>query len=207
MWRKAEICARSGSGWTRSRPNVSGLALGTFMRVAAKAIAATRKATRTPSDTRPTIPIGDELMYVEPVYAKRATASEANFPILRYVLVSYRGGIGLGNTLQSALDAAKENVDEPGAGEPTDGPTGTPTGSPSATPTSSPTGEPGSVDALLERAQSEFLAADAALRDGDLAGYKEHIDKARDYVQQALALEGGGSPAASASASGPSPSP
>ena len=43
-----------------------------------------------------TVPLGDELMYVEPVYARRATASEANFPILRYVLVSYKGGVGLG---------------------------------------------------------------------------------------------------------------
>ena len=67
-----------------------------------------------------TVPLGDELMYVEPVYARRATASEANFPILRYVLVSYKGGVGLGTTLQSALETAIANVDEPDDGEPTD---------------------------------------------------------------------------------------
>ncbi len=57
-----------------------------------------------------TVPVGDELMYVEPVYARLSTASEANFPILRYVLVSYRGGVGIGTTLTEALDRAKANA-------------------------------------------------------------------------------------------------
>ena len=47
-----------------------------------------------------TVPVGDELMYVEPVYASLAGTSEANFPILRYVLVSYRDGVGIGAPLE-----------------------------------------------------------------------------------------------------------
>ena len=53
------------------------------------------------------------------------STSEANFPILRYVLVSYRGGVGIGTTLTSALDEAKANAAE--AEDPTDEPTDEPT--------------------------------------------------------------------------------
>jgi len=152
-----------------------------------------------------TVPLGDELMYVEPVYARRATNSEANFPILRYVLVSYKGGVGLDTTLQGALEIAISNVDEPGddgttdPGTPT--PTPTPTDDPTDDPTSSSTADPGSVEDLLAQAQEEFQLADEALTANDLAEYQEHIQKARELVQQALALEGGGA------SSSPSPSP
>ena len=158
-----------------------------------------------------TVPLGDELMYVEPVYARRATASEANFPILRYVLVSYKGGVGLGLTLQSALETAIANVDEPGGGEPTDSgsPSPTPTDTPTSEPTSTSTASPGSVGDLLDQAQQEFELADQALTDGDLSAYQEHIQKARELVQQALAAESGdsGSPSDEPSGSGATPSP
>jgi uncharacterized membrane protein (UPF0182 family) len=154
-----------------------------------------------------TVPVGDELMYVEPVYAKLATANEANFPILRYVLVFYKGGVGIGTTLSGAVADAQSGPET----EPTTPPTTGPSTSPSTGPSSSPssTAEPGSVQELLDEAQKEFLAADQALKDGDLASYQQHIKKAQDLVEQAIALESGGSPSAPASpsSSGPSPSP
>jgi uncharacterized membrane protein (UPF0182 family) len=142
-----------------------------------------------------TVPLGDELMYVEPVYARRATQSEANFPILRYVLVSYKGGVGLDTTLQGALEKAVANIDEPDDGEPSDTsePSPTPSGSPSSTPSSTSTASPGSVEALLDQAEQEFFAADQALAEGDLAEYQAHIKAARDLVKQALAAQQGGS--------------
>jgi uncharacterized protein len=158
-----------------------------------------------------TVPVGDELMYVEPVYAELATAGEANFPILRYVLVSYRGGVGIGTTLTEALDRAKENAGDSGeptgepTDEPTDEPTSTPTDDPTDTPSVDPTGEPGpdTVEGLLAEAEQEFELADQALQDGELGAYKEHIDNARDLVAQAIALENagasGGSPSTSPS--------
>jgi uncharacterized membrane protein (UPF0182 family) len=158
-----------------------------------------------------TVPLGDELMYVEPVYARRATASEANFPILRYVLVSYKGGVGLATTLQAALETAIANVDEPDSGEPTDtgSPSPTPTDEPTDEPTSTSTASPGSVEELLDQAQQEFELADQALTDGDLSAYQEHIQKARELVQQALAAESGGtaSPSDETSGSGATPTP
>jgi uncharacterized membrane protein (UPF0182 family) len=143
-----------------------------------------------------TVPLGDELMYVEPVYARRATVSQANFPILRYVLVSYRGGVGLGTTLQGALDTAIENSDQPGNGEPSD----------SGSPTPTPSAEPGTVADLLDQAETEFAAADAALSRGDFSAYGDHIKKARQFVREALDLENGGSSSPSSSPSGSSPS-
>ena len=87
-------------------------------------------------------------MYVEPVYARLSTASEANFPILRYVLVSYRGGVGIGTTLTEALDRAKANA---GAGdEPTDQPTDEPTDTPSGTPSDQPTDQPGDTISVVK---------------------------------------------------------
>src|SRR3954451_4844880 len=82
-----------------------------------------------------TVPVGDELLYVEPVYVRLATANEANFPILRNVLVSYKGGVGIGQSLETALNAALEDT-EPGGPSSSPSPSGTP--SPSGS-TSSPT--------------------------------------------------------------------
>ena len=41
-----------------------------------------------------TVPIGDQFMYVQPVYTRRA--GESNFPILRFVLTKYGDDIGIG---------------------------------------------------------------------------------------------------------------
>jgi uncharacterized protein len=159
-----------------------------------------------------TVPVGDELMYVEPVYVRLATTNAANFPILRYVLVSYQGDIGIGRSLSAALESALDNTDQPGD-EPSGGTTPTPT--PSGEPSDEPTGQPGSVRELLALAQQEFEAADQALSAGDLAEYQRHIQKAQDYVNQALGTEGsggdggggdgGGTPSASPSGASPTP--
>jgi uncharacterized membrane protein (UPF0182 family) len=155
-----------------------------------------------------TVPVGDELMYVEPVYSTLSSGSSATFPILRYVLVSYDDGVGIGGTLTEALSQARAN-----AGSPTQEPSGEPTGEPSGSPSSSPTGEPtdvpsGTVQELLDQAEKEFIAADRALSSGDLAEYQRHIRTARDLVNQALALEAGGTPTTTSSSapSGGSPS-
>jgi uncharacterized membrane protein (UPF0182 family) len=155
-----------------------------------------------------TVPIGDELMYVEPVYASRASSSTANYPILKYVLVSYKGGVGIDDTLAGALATAQQNAPNSPTSEPTDNPSGTP--SPSGSPTDGSSEPPsGSVRDLLDQAEQEFTKADTALSEGDLAGYQEHIKRARQLVQEALDKEGGpATPSSSPSPSaGASPSP
>src|SRR4029079_1080780 len=153
-----------------------------------------------------TVPVGDELMYVEPIYASLSTASESTFPILRYVLVSYRGGVGIDTTLTNALEKARANAED-SSGPDTGTPTPTPSDEPS--PTDTPTGHVSDdVAGLLAQAQEEFVLADQALSNGDLSEFQDHYDKARDLVAQAVALEGGnptGSPAPSGSSSSSSP--
>ena len=122
------------------------------------------------------------------------------------MLVSYRGGVGIDTNLTSALEKAKENADtsgeEPGTGTPSPSPTDEPL------PTQSPTAPvSGDVGELLAQAQEEFVLADQALSNGDLAEFQDHYDKARDLVAQAVALDEGGNPTGSPAPSGSSPSP
>jgi len=155
-----------------------------------------------------TIPIGDDLMYVEPVYASRTGQSTANYLILKYVLVYYQGGVGIDSNLADALtDAMGDATTSPGT------PSGSPSGSPS--PSTSPSGTPSSssspdsVAGLLQQAQDEFVAADKALKAGDLSAYQTHITNAQNFVTQALNLQGLGSssPASPSATSGPSATP
>jgi uncharacterized membrane protein (UPF0182 family) len=153
-----------------------------------------------------TVPVGDELMYVEPVYASLSSTSASTYPILRYVLVSYREGVGIANTLSQALSLAQQNAQSQ---NPTSEPSGTPTSPPSTSPSTSPSpsAEPGSVRQLLEQAEHEFALAQQAYDAGDLGGYQEHTNNARDLIQRAIGLENGGSPSSSPAPSGPSASP
>ena len=49
-----------------------------------------------------TLPVGEGLIYVQPVYASRGSA-EASYPELQFVIVSYGDEVGIGRTLEGAL--------------------------------------------------------------------------------------------------------
>ena len=135
-----------------------------------------------------TLPVGDGLLYVQPVYTLRQTG-EASYPVLRYVLASFGKEAGFGPTLNSALDdvlgtrGTENSLVEPG--EPGDpGPTDPEPPDPGG-------GEPGAsadVQALLEEADATFEEAEQALREGDFAAYGELEQEARDLLAQALEL-------------------
>jgi len=124
-----------------------------------------------------TLPIEDHLLYVQPIYTQR-TSGQGNFPVLRFIAVSFGDTVGVGVTLQEAIfnvlqiSGSTPPPEEPG--EPT--PPGEPTGTLSQ-----------QVLDLLERADSQFRQADEALAEGDLAGYAEHTKNAERLVNQALA--------------------
>jgi uncharacterized protein len=129
-----------------------------------------------------TIPIGDSILYVLPVYVRAAGASAV--PELELVLVVNGSTVTLAGTLPEAIEGA------------TGGVTG---GGPSP-----PEGD-GTVDQRIERlladAVSHFAAAEEALRSGDLATYQAELEQARALVEQANQLaEQGAEPS-------PSPSP
>jgi uncharacterized membrane protein (UPF0182 family) len=124
-----------------------------------------------------TLPIEDHLLYVQPIYTQR-TSGQGNFPVLRFIAVSFGDTVGVGVTLQEAIFNVLDMSDStppvtPPNGEPQ--PPGEPTGTLSQ-----------QVLKLLERADSQFRQADAALTEGDVAGYAEHTKNAERLVNQAL---------------------
>ncbi len=93
-------------------------------------------------------------------------------------MISFNGQIEMENTLDAALAAVfgapPDGDDEP----PDDAGDG-------------PVEVPEEVAALLAAAADAFEAADAALRDGDLAAYQDAIDEARAFLERARELAGG----------------
>jgi len=134
-----------------------------------------------------TLPVGDGLLYVQPLYTLRE-AGEGTFPVLRFVLVSFGKEVGYGATLTAALDNVLGVTGGESIGEPIE-----PGGGPAVS---------GSVKALLEDAEAKFLEAEKALQRGDLQAYAAAQEEARVLVERALATAGA-SPRPSAS---PSPS-
>ncbi|MCL1839209.1 MAG: UPF0182 family protein, partial [Propionibacteriaceae bacterium] len=133
-----------------------------------------------------TLPMGSGLIYVLPVYAQRQ-ASTGSYPALTYVIVRFGESVGIGQTLQEALDkvfrgnsGAKTGEEEPQTPttqvDPAD-PT-TPGTTPSVTPSDD-------AAALLQQAQDAFVAADEALRNGDLATYQAKVNEARTALAEA----------------------
>jgi hypothetical protein len=141
------------------------------------------------------IPLQDSLLYVQPVYVE---SNQLNaIPELKRVVVVNGSQIGIGSSLRAALtDSLGEVV------PPDDGEQPPPQGSVEQ-----------QIQALLDQAAQHFVAADAALRAGDLATYQSEITAAQDATTQAqeLIAELLGvqpSPSPSPSPSGqPSPSP
>jgi len=134
-----------------------------------------------------TLPVGDGLMYVQPLYARRSD-TEASFPILRFVLVSYGDKIGIGTTLREAIadvlgvSAAAptptpepEPEPDPGGGKPEPEPSGT---------------VDDQIRLLLARAEDKFEAADRAQSNGNSVGWARLMEQGRDLIAQAVELSG-----------------
>ena len=131
------------------------------------------------------IPVGNGLLYVEPVYVR--SNQETAIPELKRVLVANGGDIGLGSTLTQALiDSLGAQVVPPegGGGGPTPGGT-----------------VQQQIAQLLLRALNHFAAADAALKSGDLATYQAEVNAAKAAIRRAGEL------AAKSRTGSPSPSP
>ena len=149
-----------------------------------------------------TVPLGqDGLLYVQPVYAVQATSSSASYAVLAYVLVSYDGRLGYGQTLGDALTDALNGGATPGNAsgsgdgsntpprgqEPSASPSQTPSGSPSGAPTGAPGGR-ATAGSLLSDAKALFARADAAGQAGDFARREKLLAQAQQKVDQAAAL-------------------
>ena len=124
------------------------------------------------------VPLSSGLMYVEPVYAARVLSDSASLLTLRYILVSYNGRVGIGDTLVHAIS------DMSGGGG------GTPPNNPPPTKHHHGKGDTAKARALLERAQRDFDAADQALQQGKAAEWVRLSHQARAEVARALNLLG-----------------
>jgi len=128
------------------------------------------------------VPIEESILYVQPIYlqARQESGSAGSaIPEFKRAVVVYGNTIVMRETLAEALTEVFGSGPEP--------PTTT------TTTTTVPGGGelPDQVRALLDRAQAAFVAADTALRSGDLAGYAARVAEAEALVQQAVALLGG----------------
>ena len=128
-----------------------------------------------------TLPVGDGLLYVEPVYAQ-AKQGTAKYPVFSAVIVSFGERIAYAPTLSQALEelfGATPVTPSPG------GPT-TPVGS--------------TTKDLVAQLAAALADEDAALKRGDFAGFGTARDRASALVKQ-LQASTGGSPAPTPSAS------
>ncbi|QIB70644.1 UPF0182 family protein [Aminipila butyrica] len=118
------------------------------------------------------IPIEQSLLYVEPVYLE---ATNSSIPEVKRVIVAYGDKISYKETLSEALDALfGEN--STGQGTQNGG-----SGAGAGTSTTSP--DQMSAADLIVKASEEFELAQSAQRNGDWAGYGEHITALEKYLK------------------------
>ena len=127
-----------------------------------------------------TLPVGGGLLYVTPVYTQRQ-GSTGSYPALRFVVVRFGQEVGIGDTLQQALDQVfGESGAKTGEGGEGDGAAPKPTGQADNTAASQ----------ALDQADKAFTEANKALKTGDLATYQTKINEAEAAVQRALTALG-----------------
>ena len=120
------------------------------------------------------LPINNSILYVRPLYVQ----SENNpLPELKRVIVVFADRAEMAATLQEALvkvfGAAPETLEKaPVTASP-----------PGAGPTATTTTSPG-LQALIDQAQAAFDEAQAALRNGDLAGYQRKMNDVGDLLRR-----------------------
>jgi uncharacterized membrane protein (UPF0182 family) len=136
------------------------------------------------------VPIGDTLIYLQPVYLQ---STSARFPEFQRIVVASPTTVVWGRTLGEALELLLEAGGGPGP-TPSPGPTTGPSPSPGQTPG---TDLPTDVAELIAYANAHFEAAQAALRAGDFAAYGREIELVRQALSRLDELAG----------SAPSPAP
>jgi uncharacterized membrane protein (UPF0182 family) len=150
------------------------------------------------------IPIGNANLFIEPLYLSANSAGN-EIPQLKRVIVVNGDDVAMEPTLDRALDvlygrAQPSGLDASGAqptpgGSPTPTPGETATAEPSATPrpqsTPAPGGTPpGNEQQLLQQAQEAYARANAALRNGDLAGYALEVQRIKQILDQLQSVIG-----------------
>jgi uncharacterized membrane protein (UPF0182 family) len=119
-----------------------------------------------------TLPVGNGLLYVQPVYV-RATGNSSAYPLLQKVLVSFGDVIGFDSSLKGALD----QVFGGNSG----------TNSTSSNPTTS--NSSADVSSALQSAKQAIADGQAALAKGDFAAYGRAQDRLKAAIAAAVAAQ------------------
>ncbi|HOC12482.1 MAG TPA: UPF0182 family protein [Propionicimonas sp.] len=136
-----------------------------------------------------TLPMGSGLLYVMPIYTIRESGSgSGTYPALQYVAVRFGEHVGIGSTLQAALDQvfsgdAGADTGENPVPENPNNPTEPTT---PAEPTEVTPADQKAATEAMQAAETAFTAAEAALRNGDLAEYQKQVTAAKEAVATAL---------------------
>jgi uncharacterized membrane protein (UPF0182 family) len=127
-----------------------------------------------------TLPVGGGLLYVQPLYTLRSGGA-ASFPQLAFVLVSFGQDVGIGSTLDEALqDVLGTKGSTPGATAGNEG-TGNTGGSNNGGSALS-----GTALNLLKQADAKFASAQKALLKGDTVTYAKDVEAARKLIERAV---------------------
>ncbi|WP_276309198.1 UPF0182 family protein [Nakamurella deserti] len=131
-----------------------------------------------------TLPLDNGLLYIEPVYAQAQAAGGQSYPQLNLVLVWYGSRVGLGNSIETALENAAGSAVEPVPGDGGDGggtsvppTTDDGTGAPSTTP---------QVPANAEQALVEVQSALEEVKSAQTGGSFAEVGAAQDRLNTAL---------------------
>jgi uncharacterized protein len=146
------------------------------------------------------VPIGNSFLYFQPIYLQSSTTQ--GLPQLKAVLLTDSTGqttVAYQPTLQLALS---ELIGEAQPTQITSGNGPPPASASQQQPT---TGVSSQVASLISQANQEYAAAQASLKQGDLAGYANHMQNVGNLLQQASQASGG--TAAPAPSTTPSPNP
>jgi uncharacterized membrane protein (UPF0182 family) len=132
------------------------------------------------------MPLPGGMMYVVPVYATRQGPSSSSYRTLRYVMVSFNGESGIGDTLVDAI-GDMVGATPPGNGN-GNGNNGNGNGNNGNGHQHTDKAVMARAHALLEKAQRDFDAADQALTDGKGVEWVRLNHRARAEVARALNL-------------------
>ena len=123
-----------------------------------------------------TLPVGDALLYVQPVYIRRQ-ANEGTYPVLQFVAASFGEEVGFGQTLDEALRVAL-GLAEGSVPDPDEESSGGDSGG-------SCDGGAKTTQEYLRDASAAYSAAQKALEAGDLAEYQRRINQMNAAVENA----------------------
>jgi uncharacterized membrane protein (UPF0182 family) len=141
------------------------------------------------------IPLQDSLLYIEPVYL---VSTSNPIPVFQRVVVATPSQVVWGSSLQDALNQiyAGQGAVSP-SGSPSPGASPSPSASGTAASPTPQTSFSTDVQELIAEANQHYEAAQAALRNGDLATYQAEMNKVGQLLSQLETLLGTPAPSPS----------